>query len=138
MSVFCVFAFLFSAVITADPRLEVRAGGGGFAHFPADFANQDNEVFSTAGVIEVTSIDGVASGDTRWVTIKSAGAIPFDLDAQTRFDQNNTGFACNLVDTNGTTYTSNNWRATVTTTPLGGQTYEVYYVMHCVNAQQQE
>jgi len=97
---------LFSSVVQADQRFETV---GGFCHFILNPDNDDNEVFFANCENSITqNNDGSGEGSTHVVVKYPLGGEPI---VKTTYFDNETApnIPCVMVDSNGTTYVSNDW-----------------------------
>lgn len=106
------FIMLNAAAALADQRFETV---GGFCHYvtPEGFANgnDDNEVFYANCENSIRqNQDGTGTGSNTVKVKYPAGAIPFT--GEYTFTGADTGVDCVMVDSNGTTYVTQNWTAT--------------------------
>lgn len=132
MLILGVIAFVCAA--QADPRMEVRDG---FAHFPLDYDDDDIEDF-VGGLQPSVKVNGNrADGAVYWTAFAPKEQIPYPIGEDTRFDDETTGFTCNMVATNGVTYASNNWWATVTVSERSAFSVNLVYTIICKNGQAQ-
>ena len=103
---------LFTVGAAADQRMETT---GGFCHFvtPEGFAtaNDDNEVFASNCESSIRQdADGNGDGSTIWEIEYPNGAEPFAESYSTNGAE--TGINCVMVDSNGTTYATQDWDST--------------------------
>jgi len=105
-----IIAMMFSGVISADQRMETV---GGFCHAvtPEGFAtgNDDNEVFISNCVSSIRQ-NADATGEGSYdvaVTYPSLNSMPFTAHFKTTGAD--TGIACVMVDSNNTTYATQDW-----------------------------
>lgn len=125
-----IFAVLFNYSF-ADPRLEVNSTGG-LVHFPISFEDAGNEVFVSDAKPHIYVQDGVANGNAEWSHRGLRTVHPY-AEGSTTWNQNNTDFVCNMVDSNGTTYTATIFEAGVTVTPHTDYTDNLYFGIRCFN-----
>lgn len=118
----------------SDQRFETV---GGFCHFvtPEGFqnGNDDNEVFfsNCENSIRQKS-DGTGEGSTRVTVFYPMGSQPF-VKTHTASGAD-TGIDCVMVDSNGTTYTTRQWRSRY---KVMGDSGKIEYTVSCRNADQQ-
>jgi len=125
------FALSFGA--SADQRFETV---GGFCHFvtPEGFqtANDDNEVFFANCLNSIRQkANGDGEGSTTVKVIYPGSALLFTEDYTTNGPA--TGINCNMVDSNGTTYTTNDWNSHY---HVNTEDNSITYTLHCRNATQ--
>jgi hypothetical protein len=91
--------------VIADQRFETN---NGFCHFVLNPSNADNEVFfSNCRNSIVQNNDGTGTGTTYIKVQFPVGGAPISESLALTGDE--TGIACNMVDSNGTQYTTNDW-----------------------------
>ena len=98
---------LASSLVQADQRLETN---NGFCHFVLNAANADNEEFLANCLHGIRqNNDGTGTGAV-YIAVQypPAGAPVTEDVAYTGTD---TGIPCNMVDSNGTTYSTNDWNS---------------------------
>jgi hypothetical protein len=115
MKYLIIVFLLLSANVIADQRMETV---GGFCHFvtPEGFAtaNDDNEVFLANCVNSIRqNADATGSGSTMVKVKYPPTAMPFF--GKYKFSGAETGVDCVMVDSNGTTYATQDWDATYKT-----------------------
>lgn len=98
--------------VSADQRFETT---GGFCHFvtPEGFqnGNDDNEVFYANCLNSIRqNSDGTGNGSTIINVKFPLDSAPFTESYETSFEE--TGIDCVMVDSNGTTYVSQDWNST--------------------------
>jgi hypothetical protein len=128
-----------SVVAVGDQRFETV---GGFCHFvtPEGFqtANDDNEVFYANCLNSIRqNADGSGSGSTTINVEYPVGAAPFiDSYETTGAD---TGVDCVMVDSNGTTYVTQDWNSVyeVKTRGKSKLNVEINFELVCRNGAQQ-
>jgi hypothetical protein len=96
--------------VIADQRFETN---NGFCHFVLNPNNADNEVFfSNCRNAIVQNNDGTGTGTTYIKAQFPIGGAPIAKSLALTGDE--TGIACNMVDSNGTQYTTNDWTSEYT------------------------
>jgi len=134
LTLLAALAITFSLSTYADQRFETV---GGFCHFvtPEGFAtaNDDNEVFfaNCENSIRQTA-DGSGEGSTKVIVQYPKGAEPFEETYKTSGAE--TGIDCNMVDSNGTQYTTQDWDSVY---KVMGKAGKIAYSVTCRNAAQQ-
>lgn len=91
--------------VIADQRFETN---NGFCHFVLNPNNANNEVFFANCLNSIVqNNDGTGSGATYIKARFPIGGAPIAESLTLTGDE--TGIACNMVDSNGTQYTTNDW-----------------------------
>jgi len=110
MAIIGIIGIMLSGVVFADQRMETV---GGFCHAvtPEGFAtaNDDNEVFISNCISSIRQ-KANATGEGSYVmavTYPSLKSMPFTAHFKT--NGADTGIACVMVDSNGTTYATQDW-----------------------------
>jgi len=99
---------LFSFMAQANPEITV-SNTSSFCHWPQNANNGNNETFQGSCVGSVTqNADGTGNGAVRMVVNYGPGSSPYQSYAQ--FHEGNApNLTCELEDTNGTQYNSEEW-----------------------------
>lgn len=126
-------ALLLSTPAMSDQRFETV---GGFCHFILNAQNDDNEVyFANCLNSIVQNNDGTGNGSTIILVTYPTGSAPISEDIT--FTGTDTGIPCIMVDSNGTTYQTNDWDSEYKILPSKNNLDRVSFSLSCRNAQQQ-
>lgn len=111
MKFIIILLSVFVSIAIADQRFETV---GGFCHFvtPEGFAtaNDNNEIFTSNCVSSIRqNADATGSGSTQVKVEYPANSFPFI--GKHKFSGTDTGVDCVMVDSNGTTYVTQDWTA---------------------------
>lgn len=109
MKYITIVLMLFAATVSADQRMETV---GGFCHFvtPEGFANgnDDNEEFIANCVNTIRqNQNGTGNGSVLITVDRPTGSLAFV--GMYEFSGADTGIDCVMVDSNGTTYVTQDW-----------------------------
>lgn len=123
---------LTAGIASADPRMEINDN---FCHMILDATNTDNEIFVAGCNAQIVADgNGGATGYvmiTRWMPREEAQAMLGEDDQQLSFTSDGSDAPCRMVESNGTTYESNDWESRIIFKRPWKEINKVVYYLYC-------